>query len=92
MSIERVTSYGNINISQEAIATLAGGVVSECYGVVGMASQKLVKDGWAELLKKKIIPAGLSSERPKREWNWIYISSSASGLRFPKLSVKYRRK
>ena len=39
MSIERVTSYGNINISQEAIATLAGGVVSECYGVVGMASQ-----------------------------------------------------
>ena len=42
MSIERVTSYGNINISLEAIATLAGGVVSECYGVVGMASQKLV--------------------------------------------------
>ena len=55
MSIERVTSYGNINISQEAIATLAGGVVSECYGVVGMASQKLVKDGWAELLKKENI-------------------------------------
>lgn len=92
MSIERVTSYGNINISQEAIATLAGGVVSECYGVVGMASQKLVKDGWAELLKKKTIPAGLSSERPTGEWNWIYISSSASALRCPKSSVKYRRK
>ena len=59
MSIERVTSYGNINISQEAIATLAGGVVSECYGVVGMASQKLVKDGWAELLKKETYSRGV---------------------------------
>ena len=59
MSIERVTSYGNINISQEAIATLAGGVVSECYGVGGMASQKLVKDGWAELLKKENYSRGV---------------------------------
>jgi uncharacterized alkaline shock family protein YloU len=52
MAIERVTGLGNINISQEAIATLAGGVVSECYGVVGMASKQVLKDGWAELLKK----------------------------------------
>ncbi len=51
MSIERLTNLGNINISQEAIASLAGGVVTECYGVVGMASQKILKDGLAELLK-----------------------------------------
>lgn len=59
MSIERTTNLGNINISQEAIATLAGGVVSECYGVVGMASQKLVKDGLAELLKKENYSKGV---------------------------------
>lgn len=59
MSIERVTNLGNINISQEAIATLAGGVVSECYGVVGMASQKALKDGWAELLKKENYSKGI---------------------------------
>lgn len=52
MSIERMTQLGNINISSEAIAQLAGGVVTECYGVVGMASQKVLKDGFAELLKK----------------------------------------
>lgn len=52
MSIERMTQLGNINISSEAVAQLAGGVVTECYGVVGMASQKVVKDGFAELLKK----------------------------------------
>ena len=59
MAIERVTGLGNINISQEAIATLAGGVVSECYGVVGMASQKVFKDGIAELLKKDNFARGV---------------------------------
>ena len=53
MSINKSTQFGNIHISIDAIASLAGGVVTECYGVVGMASQKLVKDGIAELLKKE---------------------------------------
>ena len=52
MSIDRSTQLGTINISSDAIAMLAGGVVMECYGVVGMASQKLLKDGFAELLKR----------------------------------------
>lgn len=52
MSISKSTQFGNINISVDAIASLAGGAVTECYGVVGMASQKIVKDGIAELLKK----------------------------------------
>ncbi len=59
MAISRSTQYGNINISIEAIASLAGGLVSECYGVVGMASQKMVKDGIAELLKKENYSRGV---------------------------------
>ncbi len=51
MSIEQSNRLGSINISQDAIAMLAGGTVTECYGVVGMASQKLLKDGFAELLQ-----------------------------------------
>ncbi len=52
MSVERSNDFGQVNISHEAIASLAGGVVTESYGVVGMASQKVLKDGLAELLKK----------------------------------------
>lgn len=59
MSISKSTQFGNINISIEAIASLAGGVVSECYGVVGMASQKILKDGIAELLKKENYTKGV---------------------------------
>ena len=53
MPINKSTEYGNISISLDAISSLAGGTITECYGVVGMASQKAVRDGWAELLKKE---------------------------------------
>jgi len=51
MSVERKNELGSIGIEVEAIATLAGGAISECYGIVGMASRKFFKDGLAELLK-----------------------------------------
>lgn len=51
MPINKSTEYGAITISLDAIASLAGGTITECYGIIGMASQKTLKDGWAELLK-----------------------------------------
>lgn len=59
MSIKKETDLGNIKISVDAIATLAGGIVTESYGVVGMASQKLLKDGLAELLRKENYAKGI---------------------------------
>ncbi len=59
MSIEKNTNLGNINISEEAIATLTGGIVTECYGVVGMASKKILRDGLAELLGKENYSKGI---------------------------------
>jgi len=63
MSIERNTSLGNINVSKEAIASLTGGILSECYGVVGMASRKVFQDGLAELLKKDNYSRGVVVRR-----------------------------
>lgn len=59
MPINKSTEYGNISISLDAIASLAGGTITECYGVVGMSSQKVVRDGWAELLKKENYARGV---------------------------------
>ena len=47
MTEERKT--GRIEISPQAIATLAGEAVLRCYGVVGMANKNLI-DGIADLL------------------------------------------
>lgn len=51
MAIEKTNEFGKISVSDEAIAMLAGGVITESYGVVGMASQQVFKDGLVELLK-----------------------------------------
>ena len=59
MPINKSTEFGTISISLDAIATLAGGTIAECYGIVGMASQKAVRDGWAELLKKENYSRGV---------------------------------
>ena len=45
-------SLGSIVIDNNVIATYAGSVAVECFGIVGMASTN-VKDGLVRLLRKK---------------------------------------
>ena len=59
MNVEKQTNYGTISVSEEAVASLAGGVITECYGVVGMASKQVLRDGWAELLNKENYAKGV---------------------------------
>jgi uncharacterized alkaline shock family protein YloU len=59
MSIEMKTQYGNIDISNDVITTIAGGAAVECYGIVGMASKKQLKDGISEILKRENFTKGV---------------------------------
>lgn len=59
MSIELNTGLGQITVSTEVIADVVGLATTECAGVVGMASQKRVKDGVAELLKRENYSKGI---------------------------------
>lgn len=59
MPINKSTEYGQIQIALDAVAALAGGTITECYGIIGMASQKTLKDGLAELLKKENYSRGV---------------------------------
>ena len=56
--IEKNTNLGSVNISLDVVSTVAGGAATECYGV-GMASQKKLKDGFYELLKKENYSKGI---------------------------------
>jgi uncharacterized alkaline shock family protein YloU len=44
------TSLGNITVTEDVIATIAGLAAMDCYGLVGMASRRQVKDSLSELL------------------------------------------
>ncbi|MFD3258642.1 Asp23/Gls24 family envelope stress response protein [Paenibacillus lentus] len=59
MAIELNTEYGAIHISEEAIAIIAGSAAMECYGLVGMASRKQFKDGFAELIGRENLARGV---------------------------------
>jgi uncharacterized alkaline shock family protein YloU len=59
MSIELQTKFGQIDISNDVIATVAGGAAVDCYGIVGMASKKQLKDGIAEILRRENFTKGV---------------------------------
>ena len=58
MGNEVQTKYGQIIISEEVLATIAGMAAIECYGLVGMAARN-IKDGLVELLGKENISRGV---------------------------------
>jgi len=59
MSVELTMKNGRVTITNEVIATVAGGTAVNCYGIVGMASKSQIKDGIAEILKKENFSRGI---------------------------------
>ncbi|MBO5303861.1 MAG: Asp23/Gls24 family envelope stress response protein [Lachnospiraceae bacterium] len=53
------THLGTIIIDNEVIATYAGSVAVECFGIVGMAAVNM-KDGLVKLLKKDYLTHGIN--------------------------------
>ncbi|MCI8449597.1 MAG: Asp23/Gls24 family envelope stress response protein [Eubacterium sp.] len=51
--------YGRVIIGNDVIATYAGSVAVECFGIVGMAAVN-VKDGIVRLLKKDYLTHGIN--------------------------------
>jgi uncharacterized alkaline shock family protein YloU len=59
MPIQLMNELGKVYISDEVIATLTGSAAADCYGLVGMASRKQLKDGIAELLGRENLGRGI---------------------------------
>ncbi|KYC89599.1 Asp23/Gls24 family envelope stress response protein [Heyndrickxia coagulans] len=59
MPIEINTHYGQIDISNEVVATIAGGAAIDCFGIVGMASKNQIKDSITEILRKENFSRGV---------------------------------
>ncbi len=53
------TQYGKVLIDGNVIATYAGSVAVECFGIVGMAAVNM-KDGLVRLLKKDYLTHGIN--------------------------------
>jgi len=58
MGAKKTNALGEIGISDEVLATLAGISAMECYGIVGMASKRAT-DGLVELLGMENLSRGV---------------------------------
>lgn len=58
MSVKTANMYGNIVVSDYAIAMLVGRTVSECYGVIELVSKKIT-DAIADLFNKNSYGKGV---------------------------------
>ena len=50
MTVKINTKDGQIELTDEVIATVVGGAATEIFGVVGMASKNAIKDNFQALL------------------------------------------
>jgi len=55
------TEIGNVNISNDVIASIAGMAATKCYGLVGMSSRRF-QDGIAGILGKDNLSKGVEVE------------------------------
>lgn len=92
MPVYKKTNYGDINISIEAIANLTGGIVSEAYGIVGMASQNMLKDGFAELLKRDNYSKGIVVRTVDDKFEIDLFVVISSGVRISEVVTEVQKR
>jgi len=59
MPMQLATENGKIDVADQVLAVIAGSAALDCYGLVGMASRKGLKDGIAELLGRENLSRGV---------------------------------
>ena len=65
MTVKINTKDGQIELSDDVIATVVGGSATEIFGVVGMASKSALKDNFQALLRKENYAKVLLSNQQK---------------------------
>ena len=63
MALEINNELGHVSISDDVIASVAGGTAVNCYGIIGMASKNQVKDGITEILGKENYSKGIKVKK-----------------------------
>ncbi|QYR23706.1 Asp23/Gls24 family envelope stress response protein [Paenibacillus sp. sptzw28] len=63
MPLQLNSELGSIYITDHVISVLAGSAALECYGLVGMASRKQLKDGITEMLGRDNLSRGVEVRR-----------------------------
>ena len=89
------TGMGEITINTDVIATYAGSVAVECFGIVGMAAVNM-KDGLVKLLKRDSLKHGINVTLNENKISLVFHVIVAYGVSIRAVSdnlianVKYK--
>lgn len=92
MAVNRETKYGGIAISNEVIAQVAGEALSECYGVVGLASRNSLIDNVYELLKKEEFTKGVKCTSSKKGYEVDIYVVVAYGVKITEVASEIQKR
>ena len=92
MTIEKSGVKGNISITMDAIASIAGNAATECYGVVGMVPKTGLKASIAELLRLDNYKKGVFARESKTGIEVEMYIMVAYGLKITEVVSEVQKK
>ena len=92
MAVNKETKYGGIAITNEVIAEVAGEAVSECYGVVGLASRNSIVENVYELLRKEEYTKGVRCTSSKKGYEVDIYVIVAYGVKITEVASEIQKR
>ncbi len=92
MNIDKKTPYGGIDISIDAIASVAGKAASECYGVVGLAPKSVLHDAISTILKKEEFAKGVYVRKDKKKYEVDVFIYCAFGIKLTEVASEVQNR
>ena len=92
MDIDKKNEFGSINISNDAIAQVAGNAAAQCYGVVGMSNKRNLKSEIREILKIENYSKGVSVSKRKDTFEVDLYIVVGYGLRITEIVSLVQKK
>lgn len=92
MTIERNNNKGNVSITMDAIASIAGNAATECYGVVGLVPKTGFRATVAELLRIENYKKGVFARETKNGVEVEMYLLVAYGLKITEVVSEVQKK
>ena len=92
MNLEHKSPYGEIDISMEAIASIAGQAASECYGVVGLAPRPSLRSAVNEILNIEDYVNGVYCRKSKKGFEVNVYLCCAYGVKLSEVLAEVQKK
>lgn len=92
MPINKKTKYGNIAVTEEAVASLAGEAASECYGVVGLVEPSGSRSYIRDLLNKEDFIKGVHTKKTKNGYEVDLFLVVAYGVKITEVIQEVQKR